>query len=268
MSAIIGIILGTITLFLGNHLVGNPFEALLKSDAAVIIFGGTASALLVHAEWKDIVSAVKQTRWLVSPPPRDPIHLIKDICEWSKIARAGSLISLSEIAQNSGDRFVKVGLETLMSTSNLEDVRDTLYQIGEVEDRENMQGGEVWEAAGGYAPTIGVMGAVIGLIHVMLRLSHPSELGAGIATAFVATIYGLWAANIIFIPLGNRLKGVAAARTTYREIATEGLLMMAAKKSHLQIREHLENLLESRRRAVVQPEDNNGAGMNTARAAE
>lgn len=248
MSAIFGILMGIGVIFLTNNLEGDPFQALFKLDAACVVFGGTIAALLVHADWRAIVNAVKQLRWLVRPPTTDPIKLIKDVCTWAQTARKNSLLALDAEAREMTDKFIRVGLEMVVSGSEYEDLRDVLYQIGDVEDRENMQGGEIWEAAGGYAPTIGVLGAVLGLIHVMLRLDHPSDLGPGIATAFVATVYGVGSANAMFFPLGNRLKAVAGARTVYREIATEGLLLLAQNKSPLVIRERLENMLESRRR--------------------
>lgn len=273
MSAILGTVLGLIIIFMTNQLEGDPVSALLKADAAMIVFGGTGAALLVHADWRAIVTAVKQIGWLVRPPSTDPIKLIKDVVEWAKQVRAanGSTNLLQDVADDENDLFIKVALEMIASGKKVKEVRDTLYQIGDVEDRENMQGGEIWEAAGGYAPTIGVLGAVMGLIHVMLRLDHPSGLGPGIATAFVATVYGVGSANLFFIPLGNRLKAIAGARTVYREIATEGLILLAQKSSPLVIGEKMENLLESRRRNGLRNdeavEENTNATEQRAEAA-
>jgi len=249
VSAILGIILGIAVIFMTNSMEGDPLQSLFKMDAACIVFGGTFAALLVHADWRAILHAFKQVTWLVKPPSTDPVKLIQDLFEWSSLIRKSSPLALEPVAEDIDDQFLRVGLGVVISGQKLEELRDVLYQIGDVEDRENSQGGEIWEAAGGYAPTIGVLGAVLGLIHVMLRLSHPSELGSGIATAFVATVYGVGSANIIFFPLGNRLKSIAGGRTIYREIATEGLLLLSNGTSPIRLRERLENMLESRRRA-------------------
>ncbi|MEX1663276.1 flagellar motor protein [uncultured Thioclava sp.] len=255
MSAILGILLGISAIILTSQLEGDPLLALFKVDAAVIVFGGSISALLVHAEWRSIVNAVKQASWLVKPPPTDTVKLIGDMYDWAGIMRSSSALALEDAADEVDDQFLKVGLGLIVAGQSYEEVRDVLYTLGDIEDRENGQGGEIWEAAGGYAPTIGVLGAVLGLIHVMLRLNHPDELGPGIATAFVATIYGVGAANLVFFPLGNRLKAIAGGRTTYREMATEGLLQLSKGTTNpMRLRERLENMLESRRRSGLDQE--------------
>lgn len=250
MFAIVGIILGIVVVLGTNQLEGDPISALLKGGAAVIVFGGTLSALLVHCGPRDIISATKRLSWLVKPPNTDTGKFIEDISEWSSINRSRGILALEEVADNLDDRFIKTGLTMIVNNQPFDDLRDTLFLVGDVEDREFAVAGEVWEAAGGYAPTIGVLGAVLGLIHVMINLNHPSTLGIGIATAFVATVYGVGSANLIFFPLGSRLKAIAGGRTVYREIAIEGLLLLRKGSSPLIIRERLENLLESRRHST------------------
>lgn len=268
MTALLGLVLGIAAVLATNMFVGDTIAALLKLDAAVIVFGGTAAALLVHATPRAILNAGRQFVWLIKPPSTDSIKLIQDIFEWSKIVRKSGFLALEPVAEELSDPFLKVGLDMLVSGKGTDELRDVLYQVGDVEDRENMQGGEVWEAAGGYAPTIGVLGAVLGLIHVMLRLSHPSELGGGIATAFVATVYGVGSANLMFFPLGNRLKSIAGSRTIYREIATEGILLLSNQNMNpLRLRERLENMLESRRRAGLEKETPSGEANTRAEAA-
>ncbi len=268
MTALLGMVLGIAVVLATNMFEGDTISVLLKLDAAVIVFGGTMAALLVHATPRAIVNAGRQLGWLVRPPSTDSIKLIQDIFEWSHVVRKNGFLALEPVVEEQSDPFLKVGLDMLVSGKGTDELRDVLYQVGDVEDRENVQGGEVWEAAGGYAPTIGVLGAVLGLIHVMLRLSHPSELGEGIATAFVATVYGVGSANLIFFPLGNRLKAIAGSRTIYREIATEGILLLSNQNMNpLRLRERLENMLESRRRAGLEKEMAAGeSGMGTEAA--
>jgi chemotaxis protein MotA len=241
-------VLGVAVVLATNHLEGDPASTLMNAGAAVIVYGGTFAALLVHFRPRDITSSVKRLSWLIRPPNTDTVRFIEDITEWSNISRSRGVLALEEVADNLNDRFVKNGLTMIVNNQPFEEVRNTLFLIGELEDREYDVAGNVWEAAGGYAPTIGVLGAVLGLIHVMINLDHPGSLGIGIATAFVATVYGVGTANLIFFPLGSRLKAIAGGRTVYRDIALEGLLLLWKGASPLIIRERLESLLESRRR--------------------
>lgn len=252
MTAIIGCVLALAALFGANLMEGNGLAALIKLDAAIIVFGGTGAALLIHADINAIKNAFRHLVWLLKPPNTDPIQLIENLQEWGTAVRAGNgFLALQETVDSQEDRFLKIGLEALLKNTPPDDMRDVLFRVGDVEDREFFQSGEIWEAAGGYAPTIGVLGAVLGLIHVMLRLNHPSELGGGIATAFVATVYGVGSANLLFLPLGHRLKAIAGARAVYREIAIEGIIMLRAKVNPRRIRDVLEQMLESRRLAVL-----------------
>jgi chemotaxis protein MotA len=248
-------VLGVAVVLVTNHLEGDPASALMNSGAAVIVYGGTFAALLVHFRPRDIISAVKRLSWLIRPPNTDTVAFIEDVTEWANISRSRGVLALEELADKLGDRFVKTGMTMIVNNQPFEEVRNTLFLIGELEDREYDVAGNVWEAAGGYSPTIGVLGAVLGLIHVMINLDHPGSLGIGIATAFVATVYGVGTANLLFFPLGARLKAVAGGRTVYRDIALEGLLLLWKGASPLIIRERLESLLESRRRDAPQAEE-------------
>jgi chemotaxis protein MotA len=272
MSSIIGMIAGVAVILATNYLEGDPVSALLNASAALIVFGGTLAALLVHSGPRGLLSAVKRLGWLLKPPGTDAVQFIEQITEWANINRSKGLLALEEIADQLDDRFIKTGLTMIVSNQPSEEIHNTLFLVGEVEDREASVAGDVWEAAGGYAPTIGVLGAVLGLIHVMLNLDQPSTLGIGIATAFIATVYGVGSANLIFFPLGQRLKGIAAGRGAYRDVALEGLLLLLKGASPLIIRERLEHLLESRRRAARQDDGESadrgpvaGAGAAQAR---
>lgn len=248
VTVFIGIIGGVMAIFFANHLEGSTWHALVKSDAAVIVFGGTFFALMTHGGMKGITNAFKHIGWAIRPPVTDAPELIAQIAEWADKTRKGSFLDLESDLEEVKDPFVRTGLDAVVNNMSVGDLRDLLFQAGDVEDRENIISGEIWEAAGGYAPTIGVLGAVMGLIQVMEHLDQPSKLGPGIAAAFVATIYGVGSANMIFLPLGARLKKIAGARAVYRNIAIEGLLLLKKQESPMRIRDRLENMLESRRR--------------------
>ena len=248
MTAIVGIVVGLLVIFLANGMEGDPAIVLIKSGAAMIVFGGTFAAVLVDSGPASMLAAVRGLLWLIRPPRTDGAAFIEDLTEWARTSRAKGALSLEPVIDEVADRFVKIGLRNFVDGRAYEELRDTLYLVGEVEDREHEVCSQVWEAAGGYAPTIGVLGAVLGLIHVMLNLSHPELMGGGIATAFVATVYGVGSANLIFLPLGARLKSIVRARMTYREMVIQGLLLMKKEAPPMAIRDQLEALLESRRK--------------------
>ncbi len=247
MSSILGIFLGIMVIFGANYISGDAPQALLKLDAAMIVFGGTTCALLVHEDLSTLRNAIKHVSWLVKPPKTDSLELIDEMTKWAEIVRKNPL-ALEAATEEVDDHFLRVGVDGVVLRTPAEELRSLLYLTSDAEDRSFLTSGSVWEAAGGYAPTIGVLGAVLGLIHVMLRLSHPSELGGGIATAFVATVYGVGSANLIFFPLGNRLKKIAGGRSVFREIAVEGFIMLARQEMPSRMRMRLENMLEERRK--------------------
>lgn len=247
MSAILGVLLSFCVVILANYMEGDPFQALLSIEGAMIVFGGSTCAMLTHAGLGDLLTSLKYLKWLFRPPRVNSVAFINKASLWADIIRKRNLLALQETVDTLDDRFLKIGLQTLVDGKKYEELREMLFQVGDVEDREYAVAGEFWEAMGGYAPTLGVLGAVLGLIHVMRNLDHPSSLGGGIAVAFVATIYGVGSANLILIPLGSRMKKIAGMRTVYREIATEGLLLLCKGASPITIRGTLENLLESRR---------------------
>ncbi len=249
MFAILGIGLGVFIVFLANHLEGDPIVALLKMDAALIVFGGTFAALMIHAGLRDLLSAIRCLAWVVRPPKTDAPAFIDEVAGWARTARAKSVLALEADADTNSDHFTKVGLRALVDGRSYEDIRETLILVSDTEERQNSVAGEVWEAAGGYSPTIGVLGAVLGLIHVMMNMNHPDLLGIGIATAFVATVYGVGGANLIFLPLGARMRSIARHRMMYRELVMEGLLMLKKEASPMLIKDRLETLLESRLQA-------------------
>lgn len=248
MFAVLGIALGIFILFYANHLEGVPIVALLKMDAALIVFGGTSAALMIHVGLRDLLSAIRCLSWVVVPPKTDSSAFIDEVSNWAKAARTRGILALEEEVEGNRDHFAKTGLRALVDGRSYEDIRETLILVGDTEEHQNAVAGEVWEAAGGYSPTIGVLGAVLGLIHVMLNMSHPALLGSGIATAFVATVYGVGSANLIFLPLGARMRSIAKHRMIYRELVMEGLLLLKKEASPMLIKDRLEALLESRLR--------------------
>ncbi len=180
---------------------GDPIKSLFSVTALLIVFGGTLTALLTQFGFGPLLAGLARFRWLIKPPLVDlyafhrPGRGLVEPCALPGRAGAGG-----RARQRHAIPSQKRGLQMIIDNTSQEDLHATLSVLAEKSSREEHVSGEIWEAGGGYLPTIGVMGAVLGLIHVMMRLDHPAELGEGIATAFVATIYGVGAANLIFLP--------------------------------------------------------------------
>ena len=211
----------------GQLLEGGHVGSLLQTAAFLIVFCGTVGAVMVQTPLTAFVDAVRISRWAVKPPPLRPRELIGQIIGWANIARREGVLALESRVRFMGDLFTRKGLQLLVDGVGAAQIREVL-QIEIVGYEERMRrAARVWEAAGGYSPTIGILGAVLGLIHVMENLTDPARLGSGIAVAFVATIYGVGLANLVFLPVSNKLKMIVAQQIVVRELLVDGLMSIA-----------------------------------------
>lgn len=226
-GSLIGLALGLVAILGGQAIEGGHIGLFVQPAAFVIVVGGTLAAVLLHYPLAVFLQGVRMAQWVFRPPESDALAHIRRVVMWANIARRDGLLALEKQVHLSQDPFQKNGLQLLIDGADANKLRDTLdVQIASFETAER-QAARVWEAAGGYAPTLGILGAVMGLIHVMENLSDPSKLGAGIAVAFVATIYGVGLANLVFLPIANKIKFTIARRVTEREILSDGLIGIA-----------------------------------------
>ena len=211
-------------IFGGAAIEGVHIKALIQPTAALIVLGGTFGAAFVSFPLPAIITAFKDIKIAFLPNKVDHEGVVKDIINYATKARRNGLISLEQEAQAVKDPFVKKGISLVVDGIDPQKLRETLEaDIMSYEDH-SKHSIEFYEAAGGYAPTIGIIGAVLGLIHVMSNLSDSSKLGGGIAVAFVATIYGLMIANIICLPIGTKLKIRMKEEMLRRVMILEGLI--------------------------------------------
>jgi chemotaxis protein MotA len=173
------------------------------------------------------VRGTSMIKWVFKPPVADAQASISRLVMWSTIARRGGLLALENTISELDDLFERRGLQMLVDGAEPGMLKDTMELEISSQEQNQRQAAKVWEAAGGYAPTIGILGAVMGLIHVMENLSDPSKLGAGIAVAFVATIYGVGSANLFFLPIANKLKSIIGEPAILQEMFVEGLVGIA-----------------------------------------
>ncbi len=227
LTSIGGILVALIAILGGQLLEGGRIGSLLQLTAFIIVIGGTMGAIMLQSSLPTFLLGVKMIGWAFKPPKRPPQSLIDDVIRWSTMSRKGGLLALEPLIEDLEDPFMKKGLQLLVDGDEPEVLRESLeLEIGAAEERLRA-GAKVWESAGGYAPTIGILGAVLGLIHVMENLSDPSKLGGGIAVAFVATIYGVGSANLFFLPVSNKLKAHVAHEVMLRNMLIDGLVSIA-----------------------------------------
>lgn len=225
--SVIGLVVGVSAIVLGQVLEGGHVQSLIQPTAFFIVVGGTFGAVMLQSPVPVFISGLRMVKWVFVPPELSKDGLMARIDQWSHIARKEGLLALENQAQGLDDRFMAKGLQLLVDGAEPERLREVLeVEIDSYADQMRM-GARIWESAGGYAPTIGILGAVLGLIHVMENLSDPSKLGAGIAVAFVATIYGVGSANLLFLPIGKKLMANIARLVTMREMFVDGLVGIA-----------------------------------------
>lgn len=226
-GSLIGLGLAAAAVLGGQAMEGGHIGLFVQPAAFLIVVGGTLAAVLLHYPLPVFMQGMRMARWVFRPPEPEAVTLIRRVVQWSHTARQDGLLALERHINMTHDPFQKTGLQLLIDGADATKLRDTLdVQIVNFETNER-QAARVWEAAGGYAPTLGILGAVMGLIHVMENLTEPGKLGTGIAVAFVATIYGVGLANLVFLPIANKIKFTIARRVSEREIVCDGLMGIA-----------------------------------------
>ncbi|WP_461520251.1 flagellar motor protein [Porticoccus sp.] len=241
--SLVGITLSLLAVVGGNLLEGGHTDSLIQLTAFIIVFGGTLGATMVQTPLKIFLHALTRFRWVFLPPATERPESLKKIVEWSRIVRKEGLLGLQNVAEQEKDKFIKKGLMLLVDGAEPEDIRKILEVEIDSYAANEMHSAKVYEAMGGYSPTIGIIGAVMGLIHVMNNLADPSALGPGIAVAFVATIYGVGLANFLFLPMSNKLKTLVSDLTHYREMLVDGLVAIAEGENPRSLESKLEGYL-------------------------
>jgi len=241
--SLIGVLLAILAILGGNALEGGHIDSLINGPAMVIVIGGTIGAILLQTPISVFLHAIRVSGSVFFPPKLSLTASIDKLVNWSNIARKDGLLGLEEIAETEPDLFVRKGMQLLVDGTEPEVIRNILEVELDSREHHDMQAAKVYESMGGYSPTIGIIGAVMGLIHVMQNLADPSKLGSGIATAFVATIYGVGLANLFLLPFGNKLKSIAMGKSHYRDMIIEGIVSIAEGENPRNIESKLQGYL-------------------------
>jgi chemotaxis protein MotA len=225
--SVLGLLVGFVAIVGGQILEGGHVGSLAQPTALLIVLGGTLGAVMLQSPHVTFLRGMRMAKWVWFPPVVDYQKVILQVSNWSQVSRREGLLALEGMINQLKDEFTRKGLQLLVDGAEPERLREVLeVEINTFEDEMKLSA-RIWEAAGGYSPTIGILGAVMGLIHVMENLSDPSKLGAGIAVAFVATIYGVGLANLVFLPMANKLKAHIGRLVVQREMMVDGLVGIA-----------------------------------------
>jgi len=225
IASLIGTLLGVGAVVGGQVLEGGHVGQILQGTAALIVLGGTAGAMLVSYPTEDIIRAFKLIPVIYKKVDLDVRPVIDEIIKIASIARKEGVLAVEGQRESIKNPLFKKTIKFVINGFEPNTVREIIETEIEPQLEEEETAGKVFEGAGGYAPTIGIIGAVLGLIHVMSLLNEPgADMGSGIAVAFVATVYGVGVANLILIPWGTKLKRKAHQRAMAKEVVKRGVV--------------------------------------------
>jgi chemotaxis protein MotA len=257
LSTIIGIILGIGCLLAGFVLEHGILSSLLQGPAAVIVFGGTFGAVITSFPLSDLKNIPKWLKIAFSKQSFGTVEAYHTLVRFAEKARREGLLSLEQELESVNDRFTRQGMQLVIDGTDPEITMKILESNISVLEHRHKAGIHVFEAAGGYAPTMGIVGTVMGLVHVLGNLSDPSKLSSAIAAAFLATLYGIASANLLWLPIATKLKNKDKAEIAAMEMILDGILSIQAGENPSILKEKLKTHLGNIPEPAVKQEEAN-----------
>lgn len=239
LTAVFALLTGLVMVFATQAFEGGSILALIRPSAFFIVIGGTFCASLLNFNWATIKNAFKNAKGIFYKEENKTMKVIDDIIQLSYYARKNGLLALQGVLGGVRDNFLSRGLQLAIDMNNPQLLYDVLSAEISYEEEEELISSRVFEALGGYAPTFGVVGAVLGLIQVMSNIENISVLGSGIATAFVSTLYGVGFANLILLPIAGNLKQKTREKILLKEVMLQGILSILLQENPAVIEEKL-----------------------------
>lgn len=228
---LIGALVGAAAIAIGFSLAGGVFATLLQPEALVVVLGGTLGAVMIQNTWARFFDGLKQLGLVFVKPRQVDRANLSRLLEWGDQAKLNGMLAFEQIDSSGIDAFAKRGLDLLANGVSTAVLEDALRRELDAYERNRMAAAKIWQQAGGYAPTFGILGAVLGLIHVTGHILEPSSLGRGISAAFTATLYGLGLANLVFLPLYGKIKAQVDSELRFMRLYFDGLLAISRKES-------------------------------------
>jgi chemotaxis protein MotA len=243
LTTIIGLVIGLGALLGGYVWDGGHLDALIVPSAMLIIFGGTAGAIAISFPMSRLKDIGKALNMAFKETKREPSAIIDELVDMAAVARREGVLALEQRAQENTNSFLRDGLMMVVDGTDPELTRQILELEMEALEHHHEGWAKIFEAAGGYAPSMGIIGTVMGLIHVLGNLADPGSLGPAIAVAFTATLYGVASANVIYLPIANKIKIRSQEQISEMELMLEGILALQAGENPQLIQKKLKSFL-------------------------
>jgi chemotaxis protein MotA len=243
LLSIAGIILAFVALLVGAVLKGAGLHALVSAAAMMIVVVGTFAAIMIQTPGKVMRRAFAILPWVFRSPVPDARGIVARLVDWSQISRKQGLLGLEPMHDIEADDFIRKGLQLIIDGGEPDAIRGILEVELIAREASDIRAAKVFEGMGVYAPTLGIIGAVLGLMSVMQNLADPAKLGSGIAAAFTATVYGIGLANLFLLPIASKLKAAALAQSNVRELIIEGMIGIAQGDNPRTIESRLQGYL-------------------------
>ncbi|WP_028064546.1 flagellar motor protein [Solirubrobacter soli] len=238
-SSAIGLVVAIVGLYLGATMEGSNPMAILSPSAMSIVLGGTLGAVIIGTSFATITNIPKMYMKAFNPPQHDLNAKVAELVGYAEAARRDGLLALDEVTSSIEDPYTRKGLQLVVDGTDPDLVADILESENEAMRKRHGAGVQPFDKAGGYAPTMGIIGTVFGLIHVLGNLDKPETLGPSISAAFVATLIGVASANVIYLPIGARLKQLSQEELHARALIVEGILAIQAGDNPRVVQEKL-----------------------------
>jgi chemotaxis protein MotA len=263
-SSAIGLVVAIVGLYLGATMEGSNPMAILSPSAMLIVLGGTLGAVIIGTSFASITNIPKMYMKSFNPPQHDLNAKVAELVGYAEAARRDGLLALDEVTATIEDPYTKKGLQLVVDGTDPDLVADILESENEAMRKRHAASVQPFDKAGGYAPTMGIIGTVFGLIHVLANLDKPATLGPSISAAFVATLIGVASANVIYLPISARLKQLSQAELHARSLIVEGVLSIQAGDNPRVVQEKLITFVPPSER--VDADSNAGANAEKAAA--
>jgi chemotaxis protein MotA len=243
IATLIGIIIGLSAIIGGQMLESGAAISIIHPTAAIIVFGGTLGAIMINFPMKTIINAIFSLKKVFLSDKIDLRNVFIQIINLADLTRREGNLALEPVVNTIDNDFLRKGVQLIADSANARVIKDILGTQIKQEEEEAAYSALVFESAGGFAPTFGIVGAVLGLIQVMQHISEPSMLGQGIATAFIATFYGVAAANLILLPLGGKIRIKINEEIAIKQMILEGVLSIHSGENPAVVEEKLNSFL-------------------------
>jgi chemotaxis protein MotA len=238
-SSALGLAVALIGLGLGATLEGSNVMAVLNPSALMIVLGGTLGATIAGTSFDSVKSIPALYKKALASEPPDLVGRVRELVGYAEKARRDGLLALDEQLSSVEDPYTRKGLQLVVDGTDPDLVAEVLEAENDAMRKRHAMCVQPFDKAGGYAPTMGIIGTVFGLVHVLTNLSQPETLGPMISAAFIATLLGVASANVVYLPVSARLKGLSQEEMHFREMTLEGILAIQAGENPRFVNEKL-----------------------------